>query len=284
MSQRVERVAGEVRAVIGEALALGMLAGAIGISLAYAGLGLLRRILPANFPRLAEISIDGRVLGATVLIALLTSLIAGVAPSIQGLVSRLSARLRSGRTIAGAGGRVRGSLVAAEMALAVVLTIGAGLMGRTLIALGSADRGLRSDHLLTMRLQPAVSKDAARPYWRDLLSRVETVPGVVSAGTILHLPASGRQWQADIEIDGRPVRPRRSGERGRRHPRQDLGGRQERSNLRRAHHGRSSAEWTGAPLHTDWLGVRHGVWTARAGAGDGWCVRSRVIFRGATDA
>jgi putative ABC transport system permease protein len=199
---------GQIAALlIGEALALGMVAGAIGISLAYAGLGLLRRILPANFPRLAEISIDGRVLGAAVLIALCASLIAGVAPSIQGLASRLSARLRNGRTIAGAGGSMRGSLVAAEMALAVMLTIGAGLMGRTLVALDSADRGLRSDHLLTMRLQPALSKEAARPYWRDVLSRVQTVPGVVSAGTILHLPASGRQWQADIEIDGRPVRP-----------------------------------------------------------------------------
>ena len=200
--------AGQIAALlIGEALALGMLGGAIGILLAYAGVGLLRGILPANFPRLAEIAIDERVLGAALLIALATSLIAGVAPSIQGVASRLSARIRGGRTIAGGGRRARGSLVAAEMALAVVLTIGAGLMGRTLVALAGADRGLRSDHLLTMRLQPAVPKDAARAYWRDVLSRVQAIPGVVSAGTILHLPASGRRWQADIEIDGRPVRP-----------------------------------------------------------------------------
>src|SRR5262249_10240518 len=115
---------------------------------------------------------------------------------------------RSSRTVTG-GGRVRGLVVALELGLALVLTAGATLMGRTLVALSRVDTGLRPDHLLTLRLQPS-DRDgnaALGAYWDELLARVEAVPGVLSAGTILHLPTSGRTWHADVVVEGRGVTP-----------------------------------------------------------------------------
>ena len=75
----------------------------------------------------------------------------------------------------------------------MVLTVGAALMLRTLSSLTSVDPGFRTDHLLTMRLQPTglESQDALRAYWRDVIGRVEEIPGVTGAATILHLPAPG---------------------------------------------------------------------------------------------
>ncbi len=195
-----------VKLLLGESVALGMVGGVFGIGLAYLGVGLLRRILPSGMPRLAEIAVDTRVLAAAVLITGLSAVIAGVASALQGLGTRLATRIRSGRTIAGSGNGTRGVLVAVEVALALVLTIGAAVMGRTLISLNEVDRGLRTDHLLTMRLQPtAASTDGYRNYWRAVLGQLQGLPGVVSAATILHLPTSGRNWQADIEVDGRPL-------------------------------------------------------------------------------
>lgn len=190
-----------------ESLTLGALGGVLGIALAVGGVRLLRLILPASLPRLDEIGVDARVLAAAVTITAGAAIAAGIAPSLEGVGSKIAGRIRSGRTVAGGGRRARGVLVAVEVALALVLTVGATIMGRTLVSLHDVDSGFRTDHLLTMRLQQsAAAPDAARAYWRDLLGRVRGVPGVVSAATILHLPTSGRNWDADIEIEGRALR------------------------------------------------------------------------------
>ena len=94
------------------------------------------------------------------------------------------------------------------MTLALILVVGATLMGRTLVALYHVDSGLESDHLLTMKIEPDLTTDDEyRVYWKAVLERVDAVPGVRSAATILHLPASGRAWSADILIEGRPLPP-----------------------------------------------------------------------------
>jgi putative ABC transport system permease protein len=194
------------RLLLSESLALGLTGGTLGVGLAYAGVGVLRRILPADLPRVNEISIDARVTLIAVGATLLAALLSGSAPIHQGLKA-LAGNVRRGRTIAGGGARVRGALVAVEVALALILTVGATLMGRTLWTLGGVDRGLRTDHLLTMRLQPPGfgSPEEASAYWRTLLAQVKTVPGVRDAATILHLPTSGRNWSADLAIEGQSL-------------------------------------------------------------------------------
>jgi putative ABC transport system permease protein len=107
-------------------------------------------------------------------------------------------------------------MVAVEVALALVLTIGATLMGRTLIALNQVDPGLRTDHLLTMKVQPSTgvdvsgkgimgADDALRAFWDIVLRQVRELPGVTSAATVLHLPADGRKWMGAVTVEGRPL-------------------------------------------------------------------------------
>ncbi len=195
------------RYVLGECALLGAVGGIAGVALAWIGVRALPLILPASLPRLGEIAVDGRVLVAAAAITVLTVLLVGLAPSLGGMAAGRFAGLGAGRGVATGGERARGALVALEVGLAVVLTVGAALMLRTLASLTAVDPGFRADHLLTMRLQPTgfASADALRAYWRDLLDRVEEVPGVSRAATILHLPTSGRTWRATIEVEGRPL-------------------------------------------------------------------------------
>ncbi len=194
--------------LIGESLALGALGGALGAALAFAGVGVLRRLLPADLPRVSEIAVDGRVLLGGLILTLGSSLLFGLVPALQARRAGLAHGLRSHGRVAG-GDRTRGAVVALEIALALVLTAGASLMGRTLVALNRVDSGLRPDHLLTLHLQPSGrdTDEALRAYWDEVLARVESVPGVVSAATILHLPTSGRSWKADAAVEGRVAGP-----------------------------------------------------------------------------
>ena len=182
--------------------------GLLGAGLGVVGVAALRRILPRDVPRLAEISIDGTVLMLTLGLLVLATIVIGLAPAAGRRVEEPSARLRDGRTVVG-GHRTRGVLVAAEVALTVVLLVGTGLMARSLLALTRVDPGLRADRLLTMRLQPTgfASPEALKAYWRDVLGRLRETPGVEAAATVLHLPTSGRSWHSDVEIDGRPLDP-----------------------------------------------------------------------------
>jgi hypothetical protein len=186
---------------------IGILGGVAGVALAWLGVRALPAILPADLPRLGEIAVDGRVLFAAALVTIATVLLFGLAPSLGGAAAGRFAHLRTGRSATAGGERARGALVALEVGLALVLTVGAALMLRTLGSLTSVDPGFRTDHLLTLRLQPTglESQDALRAYWRDIIGRVEEIPGVVGAATILHLPTTGRAWHAPIEIEGRPL-------------------------------------------------------------------------------
>src|SRR5262249_18624774 len=107
-----------------------------------------------------------------------------------------------------AGDRTRATLVAIEVALALILLAGATLMSRSLIALTRVDPGLTAARLLTAKVQPSIG-EARRlaPFWCGALPGMEGVRGVVSAGPFLHLPMSGRSWMADIDVEGRPRAP-----------------------------------------------------------------------------
>jgi putative ABC transport system permease protein len=186
-----------------EGILLGLAGAAGGLLLARASLVLLRLILPATLPRQSEIRLDGLVTLSVVVLAVALSASTSLGAIVQTRARALGRSLRQGRSGSRGGRRARGLLAACEIALALVLTIGAALMLRTLVSLQRVDRGLRSDHLLTMRLLPNNPPGGDRAtYWRTILEQVRGVPGVVSAATVLHLPMSGRNWKGDLLVEG----------------------------------------------------------------------------------
>jgi putative ABC transport system permease protein len=186
--------------LLSESLIIGAVGGIVGVVLSRLGVALVLSILPRALPRIEEIKLNAGVLAASAVLTLIVTIVFGFAPARR-------VRVPKGRTIASGGERTRGLLISLEMALALILVVGATLMGRTLMALSRVDPGLESDHLLTMKIEPVAppGDQALRAYWGMVLPRVEAVPGVLSAATILHLPTTGRAWDTDIRIEGQPL-------------------------------------------------------------------------------
>ncbi len=201
-----------VRQLVTESLALALMGGALGVPTATWGISLLRLILPDNFPRSAEIRIDGSVLIFTVFASVATGLIFGLAPAFQASRTHLTESLKEGER--GAEGfarnRLRSVLVVAEVALGLILLIGTGLMLRSFVRLQEVDPGFKPDHLLTMEISlpearyPNPQKVAL---FARLLERVRALPGVQSAGAIGHLPLGGDIESYAMGVEGRPPLP-----------------------------------------------------------------------------
>ena len=179
-----------VRELLLESLMLGLLGGALGIGLAYWGLQLLAAMGPANLPRLSEISLDARALGFTLALSLLSSLLFGAIPALKYSGPRISQTLRSaGRTasVNRERHRSRDFLVVAQMAMALVLLVSAGLMIRTFQALRTVEPGFtHAEHLETMRISIPASLIAepqrATRIQNDIADHLAAIPGVVSVG------------------------------------------------------------------------------------------------------
>jgi predicted permease len=190
------------------------LGGAVaGVALGTFGLRVLRAGLPPDTPRLASIQLDGTVLAVCTLLALVVGIAFGLAPAVLASRSDAQDSLRGSRGVAGrAGGeRARGTLVVAEVALTLVLVIGAGLMMRTLWSLMHVSAGFKPEGVLTMRIQPSSqrlnSSEKQVEYLNSLIASVAAIPGVQSAGSIHHLPLSGYSWYAEIDPEGRARAP-----------------------------------------------------------------------------
>ena len=198
-----------VRQTLTESLLLAGLAGVLGLVLAMWGTQALVRLLPADLalPRLDEVRMDGRALGFALGVSLLTAFLFGAAPALLGSSVNLSEALREAtRSTTGGRSRLRRGLVVGEVALAVVLLVGAGLLGRSLQRLLEVNTGLRTDRVLTMRVMLTGAQyaegSAKREFVRNLLSRVAVLPGVRSAGGAIYLPLTGQKvgftsWRAD---------------------------------------------------------------------------------------
>jgi len=193
-----------LRLVLTESAWIGAAGGMLGALLAYGGVHALRTWLPADTPRLAEIDMDGTVLAACAAVTLLSAALFGAAPGVVTLRQSSAATLRHARTISAPGGRLRGALIAGEVALALALIAGATLMTRTLMALQQVDPGFQPANLLTMRLSPAGRPpDELNAWWQEVLDVVRGTPGVENAARVLHLPMSGRTWVASYQVEGR---------------------------------------------------------------------------------
>ncbi len=176
-----------VRQSLTESVLLSLGGGALGLLVAYWGTHAALRLLPSTLPRAQEVRIDYRVLLFALGISLLSGILAGLAPALRNSKSRLSNGLKeSGRGSISGRSRAQAILVASEVALAVVLLIGAGLMIRSIRALWNIDPGFRSDNLLTFELSLAPSArndkpDAIRANLRQISDSINSVPGVQAA-------------------------------------------------------------------------------------------------------
>ena len=200
-----------IRQLLAENTMLAVAGGALGVAVAAAILPALIALLPLDTPRITEIAIDPMVSGVVLAAGVLVGLSVGVLPA--GGVTRLivPAMLRATASSEGPGAkRLRASLVSAEIALAVVLTIGAGLMLQTLWKLQQVDAGFDPTRVLTLHAQPSGERYRTRSiaeYYERVLERVRAVPGVTRAGAIQHLPFSGYSWSIPFQVEGEVVPP-----------------------------------------------------------------------------
>jgi len=196
-----------IRQLLTETLILYAAGAAVGLGLATYGAAVIRAFGPSDVPRLASTSLDWRVLAVTAALSLLTALVFGLMPALQGSAGAAADALRSGtRTIGGAGQRVRTALVVFEIALAVVLLVGAGLALRSLVRLTHVDQGFDPDGQLTFSVVMPPAKYTTAPSMistADHLSqRLAALPGVVDAGLTTALPLSGQNLENGFEVDG----------------------------------------------------------------------------------
>jgi putative ABC transport system permease protein len=200
-----------VRQLLTESVVLSALGGAVGLLLAYWGVQVVKALAPRGVPRIASISIDGWTMAFTLVVALVTGLLFGLAPALQAGRGNLQTILREGNRGSTGSGRARTVLVAAQVALSLVLLIGAGLMMRSFARLQSVDPGFDPDGVLTGRVQLTGerfrSASVATAFFDQLLERIEKVPGVQSAGAINWLPFGGDGSATSYWIEGRPVPP-----------------------------------------------------------------------------
>ena len=204
------------RRVIGqllvESVVLALAGATAGAALGAVGVRVLRASLPSDVPRVSAIVLDTPVLLVCATLAVIIGIVFGLAPAFLASGGDVQDSLRGSRGVAGrvGGERARGILVVAEVALTLVLVIGAGLMMRTLWSLTHVSPGFRSDGVLTMRLQPTGERYGnaqIAPYVSTVLDRLRVLPGVESAGSIHHLPLAGYAWYANIDIEGRVRAP-----------------------------------------------------------------------------
>jgi predicted permease len=201
-----------IRQFLTENLLLATAGASGGFLLALWGIRVLVALSPTNIPRVETIEMDAHGVLFLLGVTFLTALVFGLAPALHAAVGNLSGALKeSGRagTDGVRSGRVRGFLVASEFALAFMLLIGAGLMIRSFLALQALDPGFNPSHVLSMVVSVA-GTNLAEPgrrenFYRQLLQQVRTVPGVVSAGAINHLPLAGDMWGTSFNIEGRPT-------------------------------------------------------------------------------
>jgi predicted permease len=199
-----------VRQLLTESLLLGIASGVIGLSLAVWGTHAALKVLPAALPRADEIGLDFRVLAFTTIISLLTGTIFGLAPALTTSRSNpLPALKESGRGASGAHHRALSVFVVAELAMALVLLTGAGLMIRSLVSLWNVDPGFNPHNVLTfgLSLPPSMSMatpDATRATYRDINERFSSIPGVSAVSqTWGAMPISSEDDQL-FWIEGQP--------------------------------------------------------------------------------
>jgi putative ABC transport system permease protein len=195
-----------------ESILLALAGGALGLALARGGVALVARLGPASIPRLTQATVDGRLFLFAFAVSVLTGILFGMAPAVQGSRANLNAALTEagrGGTAGRAARRLRSALVVAEIALALLVLIGAGLLMRSFARLRHIDPGFQPQGLLTLRVplgggrNNAIERRVA--FFRQVTDRVAALPGVRSVGAVSELPLAGLGLGSMFWIDGRPL-------------------------------------------------------------------------------
>jgi predicted permease len=201
------------RQLLTESVLLGLLGGAAGLVVARVSLWVVRTMNPGNIPRLDEIGINGTVLAFTFGLSLATGILFGLAPAWRAIKldpnSSLKTGGRSGQSDSGLylrRHRLRGLLVISELALSLVLLIGAGLLIRSFVRLQSVDPGFTADNVLSMQVMVSDAKykdpKIRAGFYREVETRIAHLPGVVAEGAVSALPLTGTVGWGGIQVEG----------------------------------------------------------------------------------
>ena len=202
-----------VRQLLAESLLLSALSGAAGLLLAVWGVDLLVSLDPTGVQRAGEVTLDWRVLGFTLGLSLLTGLLFGLAPALQASKADFNETLKEGgRSAQGLGrSRLRGALVVSEVALTLVLLVGAGLLVKSFRQLLAVEPGFDPHGVLTMDVALPQAKYAERQqitsFYERLIEQAAAMPGVEAAGAVSVLPLAGNDNSNFVQIEGRPPQP-----------------------------------------------------------------------------
>jgi putative ABC transport system permease protein len=199
-----------IRQLLTESVLISLAGGAVGVLIAWWGTSLLVALKPENLPRLQEIGVDARVFAFTFGLSLLTGVIFGLLPAWTASRAGVSESLKEGGRSATAGRahqRVRNTFVVVELAIALILLVGAGLLVKTFWKLRNVDPGFNTEHLLTMRVELPEARykevDQQTRFRTQALAGINSLPGV-QAAMISELPLSGDSLNHDFVIEGRP--------------------------------------------------------------------------------
>jgi putative ABC transport system permease protein len=199
-----------IRQLLTECLLLSLVGGLSGLLLAWWGTEALVKLIPEDMPRLAEINIDRWVFGFTLLISAVTGVVFGLAPALHASKIELTEAMKEGSRGAGGGrGRLRSALVVAEIAIALVVLIGAGLLLQTFRRLQHVELGFKAGNALTASVILPVTRypkhEQVTAFYQALLERVKSLPGVEAVSAIAPLPLSGDMFRISFEVEGRNI-------------------------------------------------------------------------------
>jgi putative ABC transport system permease protein len=200
-----------IRQLLTESLLLSFMGGMIGLLLAFWGVDLLGAAIPADIPRITEIGLDLKVLAFTTGVALLTGVVFGLVPALQVSKPDLTESLKEGGRGSTEGlrrNRTRSLLVVIEVALSLVLLIGAGLLIKSFVYLLNVKPGFNPEHVVTANVAlPPVKygeSEQQAAFFRQVIERIQTLPNVEAAAVIAPLPLSGSMMQNILTVEGRP--------------------------------------------------------------------------------
>ena len=201
-----------VRQLLTESLLLSLLGGAVGLLVAWWGVQFLLGASPLNIPRLKDVGLDTTVLTFTAVVSVLTGVIFGLAPALQASRADLQNSLKEGGRNATGGAlrnRVRAVLVVVEVALSLVLLVGAGLLGKSFLLLSEVSPGFEPEHVLSTNLSLAKAKypqpEQQQAGFAEIVRRAAAIPGVEAAALIYPLPLGGDSNAGTFLIAGQPA-------------------------------------------------------------------------------